>query len=239
MTELELELRDLGTRLAFPEAPALARRVRPRLEAPPRRWLDRRAVAIAVAVVAVALAGVLAVSPARTAILEWLGIQGVQIEFVDDLPEVPVTTALDLGERTTLERARRRAGFRVGGPGQLGPPNVVYFREPPTGGQVAFVYGTTQRVRLLLTQFVGDYEPFVRKLVGRNATVEEVEVDGARGVWIDGVHFVAYEDEAGSILEEPLRLVDEVLLWQSGGVTFRLEGELTKERAVAIAEALG
>ena len=241
MSELELELRDLGAALAFPETPPLATRVRARLvaDAPRRRFrLDRRAVAIAVAVFAVAIAGVLAVPPARTAILEWLGIRGVELEFVDELPDVAVTPELDLGERTTLEQARRRASFRVRGPGGLGDPSLVYFREPPAGGQVAFLYGTCGRVRLLVTQFVGDYEPFVHKFVDGGATVEQVEVDGARGIWIDGLHFVAYEDEAGRVREEPVRLADNVLLWRKDGVTFRLEAQVTKERAVEIAESL-
>ncbi|MBD0347535.1 MAG: hypothetical protein ICV59_00160 [Thermoleophilia bacterium] len=240
MNELELELRELGATLEFPETPALAARVRTRLETRSRRpfRFDRRAVAIGFAVVAVALAGVLAVPPARTAILEWLGIKGVELEFVDELPNVAVTEDLNLGERTTLEQARRRAGFRVHGPGELGEPSRVYFREPPSGGQVAFVYGTRERVRLLVTQFVGEYEPFIRKFLEPGVTVEEVDVDGAHGVWIEGAHLLAYEDETGYFQEEPVRLVDKVLLWRRSGVTFRIEGDLTRERAVQIAESL-
>lgn len=244
MSDLELELRDLGAALAFPSTPELGARVRSRLATEPerrRRWFrfERRALAVALAVVVVALAGVLAVPPARTAILEWLGIKGVQLEFVDDLPALAVTEDLELGERTTLDQAQRRAGFEVVEPTELGEPDAVYFREPPDGGQVAFVYGSAERVRLLLTEFVGNYRPFIHKIIDGGARVESVDIDGVPGVWIEGAHYFNYEDESGYFAQEFVRLVDRVLLWARDGVTFRLEGDLTKDRAVEVAEALG
>ena len=43
-----------------------------------------------------------------------------------------------------------------------------------------------------------------------------------------------FRDEDDVIADRP-RLARNVLLWQDGGITYRLEGDLTRERALAIA----
>ena len=71
MADLELRLRDLGESIAYPPTPDLARAVRLRLAERRLPWWRRRpALAIALAVLAVSVAAVLAVPPARTAV-EW------------------------------------------------------------------------------------------------------------------------------------------------------------------------
>ena len=100
MSELEARLSELA--VEWPEAPDVAPRVRARLEARPRRRIWPR-VAIPVAVVAL----VAAVPPARSAVLDWLGLGGVKIERVPEAPTpAPTTTPLDLGERVPLPSAR-------------------------------------------------------------------------------------------------------------------------------------
>jgi hypothetical protein len=239
VTELELQLQDLAPAIAFPPTPDLASAVRARLEAAPRRgWRpSRRALAIAFAVLVVAVAGVLAVPSARTAILEWLGIKGVELEFVDKLPPRAVSTDLDLGEATTLERAQRRAGFDVvAPPKELGRP-IVYFREPPDGGMVSFLYGRPGRVRLLLSEFRGEYRPFIHKMVRETTRIVPVRVDGEPAVWLEGAHFIAYRDASGVFQSEQVRIAGRVLLWRHDGLTFRLEGAATRQQAIDFAEA--
>ncbi|MFN2469861.1 MAG: hypothetical protein ABR583_02520 [Gaiellaceae bacterium] len=243
MSELERELHALAGSVAWPAEPDLAAAVRAQLGAePPRRIrlrLDRRSLAVAFAVLVLALAGVLAVPSARSAILEWLGIPGVELEFVDELPGLAVTNDLQLGERVRLADARRRAGYElVRPPEELGKP-LIYFREPPEGGQVAFVYGTLQRMRLLIAEFRGSYEPYITKIIDSTTTdVDRFRIGGEPALWLDGAHLVAYEDEVGTFVETA-RLANKVLLWERDGLTFRLEGALTKEQAVEVAEAMG
>jgi hypothetical protein len=239
VTELELQLQDLTPAIEFPPAPDLTSAVRARLEAAPRRrWRpSRRALVIALAVLVVAVAGVLAVPSARTAILEWLGIKGVELEFVDELPPRAVSTDLDLGESTTLERAQRRAGFDVvEPPDELGRP-IVYFREPPDGGMVSFLYGRPGSVRVLLSEFRGEYRPFIHKMVRVTTRVVPVRVDGEPALWLDGAHFIAYSDASGVFQSLEVRITDRVLLWRHDGLTFRLEGDVTRKQAIEIAEA--
>ena len=245
MAELELELRELGAAMDYPPTPDITGPVRWRLaEEPSRRFglrHRRRLIAVALAVLVVAVAGALAVPSARTALLEWLGIRGVRVDVVDRLPPADVTARLDLGRRVTLAEARRIVPYElIPPPPSLGAPDAVFVRRaPPAGsGQVSFLYGSERRVRLLLTEFVGDIEPVLSKVVEEGATTERVRVDGEPGVWISGAHYVFYLDENGAPVRERVRLADRVLLWEHDGLTFRLEGELTRERALRIARSL-
>jgi hypothetical protein len=235
--ELEVQLRDLATGIAFPETPDVASAVRARLQAP-RRWRpSRRSLAIALAVVVVATAGVLAVPSARTAILEWLGIRGVRFEFVDKLPPRAVTGNLDLGDQTTLAVARRSAAFDVvAPPGDLGRP-LVYFRVPPAGGMVSFLYGKRGSIRLVISEFRGDYRPFLQKTLSNTTAAVPSTVDGRPAIWLEGPHVVEYADDTGVFQSDLVRIADRVLLWRHGDLTFRLEGDLTREQAIEIAEA--
>jgi hypothetical protein len=220
MPELDVALRELGRHVEFPPTPDLASAVRDRL-ARPRLW--RRPIAIALAVVVVAIGAVLAVPPARTAILDWLGLRGVSIVRVDELPPTPVAERLDLGRQVTLEQL---------------PAWVIVPDDEPDGvymghGRVSLLWGTPDRVQLLLTEFQG--EAFIEKLIEPDAPVEGVTVDGEPGAWLEDPHVVIFKDPSGRIRESTPRLAGKTLLWQHGEVTLRLEGDLSKEEALRIA----
>ena len=230
MPELDAVLRELGRQVDFPPTPELAPAVRGRLETR-RSW--RRPVAIALAVLLVALGATFAVPAARTAILDWLGIGGVHIVRVEQLPPAPVIGHLDLGRPVTLAEARLRA------PWLLVPsdaPDRVYVSTAIPGGKVSLLWGTPENVRLLLTEFRG--EAFITKLIEPGAKVEPVDL-GDQGGWLDEPHVVAYRDRDGTFRENTARLAGNTLLWQQGEVTLRLEGDLSKEQALRIARSAG
>jgi hypothetical protein len=234
--DLELQLRALGAELDFPAEPDLRAAVRERVGR--RRFGRRRWLIVALAVLAVAIAGVLAVPSARTAIKDWLGFGPVKFEFVDELPAKPVTSELDLGVRTSLQDARDRASFRiVVPPDDLGKP-TLYLRSPPRGGLVSFLYGTPENARLIVSEAPGDVAPFLQKTLSHTNTAESVDINGAEGWWLEGAHLVEYADAAGRFSDLPTRLSGDVLLWMKGGVLYRLEGPLTKQQAVEIAESI-
>src|SRR5262245_28129520 len=108
---LERELRELE--VAWPATPDVAAAVAERLAVAPRPRRVWRpswpAWQVAVACGAVLIAVVMAVPPARSAILEWLGFASVRIERVEQPP--PASFGLDLGERVSLAEARRRTRF--------------------------------------------------------------------------------------------------------------------------------
>jgi len=186
-----------------------------------------------------ALVATLAIPEARSALLRILHIGAERIELVGELPEVTLQHDLEfvLGERVTLEEARRRAGFALRDLDE--PPDRVYLGDR---GTVWFLYGTPERVRLLVAQTprlrLGSDLVF-KKLVGPRTRIEPVAVDGSPGFFLGGEpHLVLLLDETGQVVNESARLSRNVLVWESGGVTYRLEGDFGKEEALEIAGTL-
>ena len=235
--DLELQLLALAADIEFPPAPDLTAGVRASL-AQPRRS-RRRWIVLALALIVVALAGVLAVPSARTAIERWLGIGGVKFEFVGALPQRTVTGTPDLGTTMSLRDAQTRAPFRIVVPPRDLGRYALYVHEPPPGGVVSFVYGGTKaRARMILSELRGDYRPYIQKTMLQTQVVTETLVNGDRALWLEGAHSVEFSDAAGRFTSEPARLAGRVLLWQRGNVTFRLEGDLTLDQALKIAESV-
>ena len=248
MSELELELREL--RIDWPETPDLAAAVQGRLAvpAPRRRWrLERPAWQLAVAGVALIVAVVMAIPPARAAVLDWLGFGSVRITREEPNPS-RFGQALALGDPVTLERARRT--FPVLVPEELGDPEAVYLYEHPTmGPRVDMVYGarpglpvsSNTGAGLLITELRAVASPLIEKAVGTGAKVEQLEVDGDPAFFISGApHGFAYlDEESGNANFEEQRLAGNTLLVdRSDGVLLRVEGEISRERAVEIAESM-
>jgi hypothetical protein len=254
MTELEQALVRLGGELQFPETPDLAGAVRRRLaDAQPRRAWRRprgRTFVVAFAVLAVAVGAVMAVPPARSAILEFFGLEGATVQRVETLPQVPAATvtALELGDPLPIVDGRPRVKFpflRL--PAALGAPDAAYY-SPAGGAKVSLVYepgdGLPESrytgVGLLVSEFEGDVTPeFLGKLVDQGVTVEEITVEGAAGLWIEGgPHVVLFRGPNGEILEQAARLAGNTLLLELDNLLVRLEGEITRDRAIEIAASL-
>ena len=251
MSELEQALLRLGSELEFPETPDVAAAVHRRLAGAPRRRRLGRTLAVAFALVAVLVGAVLAVPPARSAILEWLGLRGATVEKVETLPELPsrVPAGLELGRPVPIEDGRPRVDFpSLLVPAALGAPDAAYYSSVVPGGKVSLVYeprGDVPRSRftgvgLLVTEFSGRASPeFVSKLVDQGVTVERIEVEGRPGLWIEGgPHALLFRGPGGRILEDAARLAGNTLLLQHGSLLVRLEGELSRERALEIAASL-
>jgi hypothetical protein len=270
--DLERALADLAAALEFPPTPDLAATVTARLDeapapapAPPtpadraRRWLAglagwRRLAAAGLAVVLLAAAVLVASPGTREAVARRLGLRGIGVELGGPPPPTVTTTPggrleLGLGDRVTLEEARRRVDWPVLVPAAgLGRPDAVYVNEAvPSGGRVDLVYRARPGlpaspftdVGLLITEFQGKPTPEFLKKVTAMGVVEQVTVGGEPGYWFSGEpHFFTYQDAAGALREEQTRLAGNTLIWQRGDLTLRLEGELPKEEAIRIAESM-
>jgi hypothetical protein len=246
MSELELALVELGRRLEYPATPELTPRVRVRLAeaAPPSIWAGRRrALALVLVVLAVAIGAVMAVPGTRAAILEFFHLRGVTIERVGELPTVPLQPNFDklfLGEKVTLEEARKRADFEVVVPAALGDPDAVYFQSGnPPSGMVSLVYGTPEEPRALFTEFRATVDEVIFKKVAPGTHIAQVRIDGQPGYFLSGnPHEFSYFDRRGEYRQEIIRLAGNTLLWEHGPLTLRLEADINREEAVEIARSV-
>ena len=279
--ELERHLTDLGPHL-FPVTPDLVSRVRVRLERtiltptplPSPGSEERRigelkgerfrggwrVVWLAAALLLMVIAAGLAFSPAaRTAIADRLGLEGVLIRWVDEVP-TPTPPAigapLALGRQVTLGEAAAAVDFPVLVPtaASIEAPGEIYLLDQDDGAMVSFVYPAGPRlpesdvagVGALLTQFEGsaDRDLIEKGLAGgrgdSETRLDSVTVGGEPGFWISGaphgVFFVCYD--VGECREERYRLAGDVLLWEQDGLTLRFESSLALDEALAIAESV-
>ena len=251
MTDLERSLATLGQRIEWPDETDFTRSVRAAIaEAPPSRATPWRTFAFAAAFVAlVAMASLLSFPGVRTAVADFLGIGGVRIDTGGSAP-TPAAD-LDLGEGVSLARARDSVSFEVRLPKALGQPDSVWLDAGVTGGQVALAYESSPDLPAapgtdlgaLITQFP-DAEveaTALKKVTGSQSgtTFQPVVVEGEQGFWVSGEpHVIAYLEPDGEVRNETVRLAGNVLLWESEGVTYRIESTLSRAEALAIAESL-
>ncbi|HZR98624.1 MAG TPA: hypothetical protein VFE37_07960 [Chloroflexota bacterium] len=266
--ELERALVGLGEHLAYPPTPEVVGAVRRRLLAEPDHrpaWASLFAWrwGLAPALLALALLAVvaLALGANRDAIAGRLGLRGLTITYLPAVPTVvggPVGPTL--GERVSLDEAQARVPWPILLPTlpELGAPDEVYLGEPQPGGQVVLLYRPRagpdvppgEGIGLLLTEFRGDLlpppgtygkglAPDSGKGLGPGTQLEELSVNGGRGYWIEGwQHLYFYRDPAGQVRQGTTRLVGNVLLWEQGDLTLRLEAGISRAEALRIAASV-
>ncbi|MGW6444598.1 hypothetical protein [Lentzea sp. NPDC055074] len=205
-------LRDLGRRIHVPEPPDVTAAVLTRINAPRRRWLK----ALVAALTAFAIA--FAVSPAvRAGVQQLLEFAGVEFRTEPPARVAPPLPSNDV----SLDEARKQMPFEIHLPARLGTPDKVTVHE---GRFVTLHYGD-----LRLDQFDGTISSTIGKLVHQDG-VEQV----GDKIWIPYPHVFFYIDRDGQWHTEEPQKAAQTLLWQKGQVTFRLEGDLTRERALEI-----
>jgi hypothetical protein len=232
---LEDALFDLAEHLDHPAADDLEVLVLQSIREPGRaderpRARARTLLAVAAAVVVIATA-LVAIAPARRAIADWLGIGAVEVHRVDHpLPNgsgtatvpgapgssLPVDAGLDLAT------AQRRVQFTIAIPRDptAGTRSGITVDTRVPGGLVVLTYP-----RFTLVEIASqDSGPVAGKLVAPGVSVDPVTVGGDPGLWISGAHQVAYLDRSGRLQTDSVRRSGPVLLWTSGGVTYRIEG---------------
>ena len=219
-------LRGLAADVVFPPTPSLLPAIERRLGASAapaagrRRWSRAFVLAVGLSVLIVA----------TVAAFTWV-LPGLRITPVASLP---AGSTADLGAGLTLGEPIREpdAPFTVEA---LGPPDAAY--DTADGSVVSLVFAADgdlpemagAGIGLLVQRIQGALDAtMVEKLVEEvGARVTPVTIGGADGFWIEGPpHLVRYLAPGGGVRAEMTRLVGDTLVWQRGGILYRMESAL-------------
>ncbi|PPA60221.1 hypothetical protein [Micromonospora chalcea] len=236
MDDLERELRDLTGWLEPARTPDVTARVRARLDAPaPRR---RRRYVLATVLAALL---VVALPPGRAALADavtgLLRFSGVVIDSAPAPPPTGTPSPLPAQRHVALAQAQRQVRFPIRVPSRLGAPERVLVADPDGAGGhrvVSLLYrGGTVR----LDAFDGSLDiVFHKRSLGADVTL--TQVGGEFAIWVGGPHALAYVDRSGTERVATARLSAATLIWEQGGLSYRLEGDLTREQALDVAASL-
>jgi hypothetical protein len=245
---MEAELRELGRELDVPPAASPAAAVRQRLEGPPARrpWAPRGtgilhrwrpAWRAALVVVAVLIALLAATPQGRAVVTHVLRFAGIELRQEPGPAPSPRSSAALPGERRmSLAEARHHVSFPILVPAALGRPSEVVVSD---GGRVAsLIYRRTPYGQVRMDEFAGHVDPvFFQKFVYL-AHVTQVRVNGHKGLWIKGPHELLYITRDGTPAAASARLTTgNTLIWGTRQVALRLEGDLSRTAALAIASS--
>lgn len=223
-SDVEHTLQRLAGQLEWPPTPRF--RAVPQVRATSG---GRRLLAAAI-LAAAALAAFAAAAVASDRLLH-----SVTVQRVERLPSPVPSPAVDplLGTvEPSVSAAAADAGFPVAVPAALGPPDAVTLRRRPAV-IVSLVYRPQGRPEALVSEYRGSGSTqFAGKLAGPGTSIQSVDVGGSPGVWLAGSPHEVLIPNGGV---DELRLATNTLIWERGGMTYRLESAIPLAEALRIA----
>lgn len=238
MDDLERELRDLSAWLETPEAPDVTAGVRAQLTAPVPRRRQWRYYLIAVLVALL----VALLPPGRAALADavagLLRFAGISID-TSPAPALPSGNPSPLPSQrpAALDEVQRKVRFPIRVPAKLGQPEQALVADPDGTGTYRVATLLYRGGALRIDAFDGRLDPVFQKQPG-GAGADWVKVNRDFALWIGSPHPLTYVDRDGQVHVETARLAASTLIWQEGGVSYRLEGDLTEREAIEIANSL-
>ena len=193
-----------------------------------------------------------------------LAAVAVAAKLVIDLGAVMVRTApgaggglptrppggADFGTPVTLAEAAGVAGFAPAIPAGLRDPDQVWVDHAPIGfdptqtqARIVMAWAPSPALNgipgtpwgAVLMQFEGEVDVAFKVVYEETGTLSHAYVNGRDAYWTHGEHELTLLTSEGY---RTFRVTGNVLLWSDGGFTFRLETELPKRAAVAVAEGV-
>lgn len=224
MNEFERRLKEHAAALPYPPTPTIHWKR-------PRRFTTRKRQMLRVALVGALLVLALPLYAA----LERLHIGAIQITIDDpatlDAPLLQLTT---LPGAVDLAAARQRFPHPLLLPAALPAPDQVFIQAADQVVILAWLSADHSQVEWLLYQIATE-NGYGYKLVPE---LTETTVNDQAAVWLDQPHVVFFGD-SGGIAQTYGHLVEGgVLVWEVGGVTYRLETTADLEAVRTVAESL-
>jgi hypothetical protein len=236
---------------------------RPRLTSKPFGYAQGRTLAWSLTLIVLLCSSLMLIPPARAAILEFIQIGIVRIFPRPTEPPVevpgtatpesmaPVTATANLNALPLLDDLNRFAGERTlseaqdlvpssnpirlpAYPPDLGEPDRVFVQEADGVIVILVWLDPAQPERVLMSLHrIPDTSWMIRKFEPQ--VVETTSVNGRRAIWAVGPYPIILSNGESDYT----RLIDgHVLIWEEGGITYRLETRLPLEAAIKIAESL-
>jgi hypothetical protein len=232
---LEQQLTAISHAIDYPPTPDLASGFWRRLQlrpSPDLRRLRFAGMAAVVAVAAIALA-VAAIAPARDAAADLFHRINI---FETDRSTESLPSEIT-GEPSTLEQAQTALGTHILQPSDpsLKLERVLLQNYGEVYVAVLFYHSDDTSFALFGSNaFVGKGLP-----VGGDATSESVSGLGGEAYWLTGRRIVQSLDLRGDVIIESERVTDaNTLVWAQDQFMYRIEGDIERDEAIAIARSL-
>ena len=245
---LGLALQRLAAEIDVPSTPPIAPAVIARLRAerslrarPPfaglARWPRRRVLVLMTA----ALAAILALAAATR-----LSIGAFQIRIQPTVSPTgsppPPENPVEFGREVSVAEARAAVGFPLALPSGPAPDRAFLFTTiyGRTGVLLAWAPSSSYEQvpglpwGLLLMELTGN-EDAALKTIGELSALQNVRVNGSRGWWITAPHQLMLQTDVGT---RTYTVSGNVLIWQVGNVTYRLETTLGLSAALGVATSV-
>jgi hypothetical protein len=167
----------------------------------------------------------------RAAVVNWFGFGGVRVERGSSGPS-GAPPPPDVAQDWSVSEAAVAVDFTLSVPEELGDPGGV--EVSPDRRLVSMSLATDEDGVVRLDQFDARFDFSVLK---RAPGVFYAAVGGTDALWFEEPHEVVLLEPDGSRRTESARLAGHTLIWLDDVTTLRLEGDLSLERAVEIAES--
>jgi hypothetical protein len=235
---LERQLISMSGSLDYPPTPDLASGFWRRLESSTARRampFSPRALALGLAALVLAVAATFAIiAPARDAAADLFHSINI-FETNESTEGLPTDIA---GKASTLEEAQTALGRHIVQPTEpsaLKLDHVLLQQYGSVYVAVLFYQGDGLSFELFASNSgIGKGLPF-----GGDATAEPVSGLGSEAYWLTGKRIVQSVTATGAVITDSKRVTDaNTLIWDASGFVYRIEGNIDKDQAIAIAQTV-
>ncbi len=91
---------------------------------------------------------------------------------------------------------------------------------------------------MLVQEFRARVGPFIEKTIGQGTRLDRLRLDDDPAYFITGAHGFAYQGEADVRYEDQRLAGNTLLVERADGLLIRIEGDLARDRAIAIARSI-
>ena len=255
--DFETQVQTIARGMDYPPTPDIAGAVSSRLRASTQPPLAKRTFARSLVFALVLLASLMLIPPVRAAVVEIIEIGIVRIFRGDPAPApehipstmTPVTAAPvstlpsliplleELAGETTLAEAQAATGYPIllpGYPADLGEPDRVFIQDADGPMTILVWIDPEQPTRVRMSLHLIPEGNWAITKMGPDV-VQETQVDGRYAVWAQGPYPIHLDN---GDLQFRRMITGHVLIWEEGGITYRLETDASLEEAIRIAESL-